>query len=259
MASKSKINEVVESLKTQIEEGEYHAGQRLPSERALAEQLKVSRGTVRTALLRLQSDNLIDIIPRGGMFVKFQPAKVTVGDPLKNAGPELQNKGSFIHMARQQGRSVIIRYLEPSELIPAGEVVGEYLKIKEAEPVLRRHRVQLIDRVPYRILDTYLLGSLTSELVGQDDHKIPLFKWLKDQKNVTASRVSERLNSRMPTEKESSTLNISRNQPVIIMDRWIWGKDEKGEEILFEYSKITANASLHNFTYTYTIDESASK
>jgi hypothetical protein len=51
----------------------------------------------------------------------------------------------------------------------------------------------------------------------------------------------------MPNEQECSLLNISRTNPVVEMDRWIWGINEKGEKLLFEYS------NLHDFTYTYSI------
>ncbi|WP_245815616.1 GntR family transcriptional regulator [Seinonella peptonophila] len=43
----------------------YNAGQRLPAVRILAEEMNVSRATIRTALLRLQAKNLIEMIPRG--------------------------------------------------------------------------------------------------------------------------------------------------------------------------------------------------
>jgi GntR family transcriptional regulator len=62
----------------------------------------------------------------------------------------------------------------------------------------------------------------------------------------------------MTSSEEAITLNISRNQPVVEMDRWIWGvyKNNPGEEALFEHSKIVANA---HFTYSYSIDESATR
>ncbi len=64
----TKIDEVAAELKNRIDRGEYAAGQRLPSEREIADELNVSRATVRGALLRLQAENMIDIVPRGGAF-----------------------------------------------------------------------------------------------------------------------------------------------------------------------------------------------
>ena len=47
----TKIDEIVEELQKRILQGFYVAGQRLPSEREITEELHVSRVTVRTALL----------------------------------------------------------------------------------------------------------------------------------------------------------------------------------------------------------------
>jgi DNA-binding GntR family transcriptional regulator len=47
----TKIDEIVEELQRRILQGFYVAGQRLPSEREIAEELNVSRVTVRTALI----------------------------------------------------------------------------------------------------------------------------------------------------------------------------------------------------------------
>src|SRR5713101_6321431 len=40
-----------------------------------------------------------------------------------------------------------------------------------------------------------------------------------------ATTAFERLNCRMPSAEEASLLNISRSQPVIDMDRWVWADD----------------------------------
>ena len=71
----TKIDEVAAELNNRIERGIYVAGQRLPSEREISEELDVSRATVRGALLRLQAENTIDIVPRGGAFVHLPARK----------------------------------------------------------------------------------------------------------------------------------------------------------------------------------------
>jgi GntR family transcriptional regulator len=69
-----------------------------------------------------------------------------------------------------------------------------------------------------------------------------------------ATKAYERLNIRMPSAEEATLLNISRTQPVVDMDRWVW----TASNILFEYSHIIANAALHEYAYSYDIDEEAS-
>ena len=252
----TKIDEVAAALKQRIEHGEYAAGQRLPSEREISEELKVSRATVRGALLRLQTENLIDIVPRGGAFVRSPISKVLVGpsSPDKATGLELKRAGSFIRAMEAQGRKTLVRFIEPSSIIPAREDIGTKMKISTDTSVLRRYRVHLVDRVPYRILDSYYLASLLGDLLGKDEGYIPLFKWLRDRTGLRAAKAFEKINVRMPNIEEANLLNISRTQPVVDMDRWVWAHDN----ILFEYSHIVANAALHEYTYTYNIDEEAS-
>jgi GntR family transcriptional regulator len=226
------------------------AGQRLPAERELADELNVSRVTIRAALLRLQAENLVDTIPRGGAFVRSPSTKALIA-----SGPELKQSGSFIRAMEQQGRQTFVRFIEPSSINPAGHEVGAKMSTDPGTPVLHRYRIHLVDRVPYRILDSYYLASLLGDLLGKDDGYIPLFKWLREHSGVRAAHTRERLNCRMPSAEEASFLNISRGQPVIDMDRWVWGDNGT----LFEYTHIVANGALHEFAYTYDLNEEASQ
>ncbi len=246
----TKIDEIVEELSNRTAQGHYVSGQRLPSERDLADELNVSRVTIRTALLRLQAENLIDVVPRGGAFVRSPSTKASIA-----SGPELKQSGSFIRAMEQQGRQTFIRFIEPSSIIPAGNEIGAKMSTDPSTPILRRYRIHLVDRVPYRILDSYYLASLLGDLLGKDEGYIPLFKWLREHTGVRAAHARERLNCRMPSAEEASLLNISRGQPIVEVDRWVWGADGT----LFEYTHIVANGALHEFSYSYDLNEEASK
>jgi GntR family transcriptional regulator len=255
----SKIDDLVEQLQKRINQGTYTAGQRLPSEREILEEFNVSRATVREALQRLQAENIVDIVPRGGAFVRSASVKVTIGTPAPTPevapAMELKRAGSFIRAMEAQGRQTLVRFIEPSSIIDAGDDIGGKLHIDPKAQVLRRYRVHLVDKVPYRILDSYYLASLAGDLLGKDEGYVPLFKWLREHQNVVASRAFEKLNIRMPTAEEASLLNISRGQPIVDMDRWVWSKDQ----VLFEYTHVIANAALHEYTYSYDIEEGASR
>lgn len=254
----TKIDEVVAELLNRIERGIYTAGQRLPSERELTEELHVSRATIRGALLRLQTENAIDIVPRGGVFVRTPSTKVVVGptSPMAMKAPALELKaGSFIRALEAQGRQTLVRFIEPSSIVPAGDDLGEKMQIAPETKLLRRYRIHIVDKVPYRILDSYYLASLLGDLLGKDEGYIPLFKWLRDHTGLIPSKAFEKLEIRPPTAEEAHFLNIPRSQYVIDMDRWVWADDDT----LFEYSRIIANAALHEYTYSYDIDEEASK
>ncbi len=246
----TKIDEIVEELQKRILQGFYAAGQRLPSEREIADELNVSRVTVRTALLRLQAENLLDIVPRGGAFVRSVSTKAIIA-----SGSELKQSGSFIRTMERQGRQTLVRFIEPSPIIPTGGAIGAKMEVDPGTKVLRRYRLHLVDRVPYRIVDSYYLASLLGDLLGKDEGYIPLFKWLREHTGLRAARVVEGFNCRMPSAEEATLLNISRGQPVVDMDRWVWADDNT----LFEYTHIVANAALHEFSYSYDLDEEASQ
>src|SRR5229473_7037217 len=126
-AKETRIDEVVSELVRRIEASEYVSGQRLPAERDLAEELQTSRVTIRAALLRLQAENLVDIVPRSGAFVRSSSAKVVIGMPTPPSiatSPELKQHGSFIRAMQAQGRQTFVRFIEPSTLQPAGDKIG---------------------------------------------------------------------------------------------------------------------------------------
>lgn len=66
--------QVADQLRQLIEAGEYAAGDRLPAERELAEQLDVSRPTVREALIALEVEGLVRIRVGSGIYVTASTA-----------------------------------------------------------------------------------------------------------------------------------------------------------------------------------------
>jgi DNA-binding FadR family transcriptional regulator len=65
--------QVADQLRALIDSGEYVVGSRLPTERDLAEQLKVSRPTVREALIALEVEGRVRIRVGSGIYVS-EPA-----------------------------------------------------------------------------------------------------------------------------------------------------------------------------------------
>src|SRR5260370_16682041 len=95
----------------------------------MAEELQTCRVTVRAALLRLQADNLLDIIPRSGAFVRSSSAKAIIGRSQLTlaTSPELKRHGSFIRAMEAQGQHVHVRFLEPSSIMPPSSKIAPQL------------------------------------------------------------------------------------------------------------------------------------
>lgn len=76
---------LVQSLRTQIERGDYKPGARLPSEARLTEEFGVSRTVVREALASLRADGLVDSRQGAGVFVLERSSSQPL--PFRNVDP----------------------------------------------------------------------------------------------------------------------------------------------------------------------------
>jgi len=107
--------QVADQLRALIDSGEYRVGSRLPTERDLAEQLKVSRPTVREALIALEVEGRVRIRVGSGIYVS-EPAALAPLLPVaaEIEGPfELLRAREFIEgaIAEQAARVATPEYI----------------------------------------------------------------------------------------------------------------------------------------------------
>src|SRR5687767_14420398 len=70
MAETQRLYErIAQTLSSSIARGEYKIGQRLPSERELAQAFEVSRPTIREAIIALELDRLVEVRVGSGVYV----------------------------------------------------------------------------------------------------------------------------------------------------------------------------------------------
>jgi len=74
--------EIVTQIRDHIAQGELQAGDRLPSEREMAQQLGVSRPTVREALQVLEHTGFVEILQGSGTYIK-DISQQALTDPLQ--------------------------------------------------------------------------------------------------------------------------------------------------------------------------------
>src|SRR5512142_2617649 len=65
--------QIADQIRTLIGSGEFPAGARLPPERDLAKQLRVSRPSVREALIALEVEGLVEVRVGSGIYVQSPP------------------------------------------------------------------------------------------------------------------------------------------------------------------------------------------
>ena len=120
--SRRLYRQVADQIRTQIEHGQLTVGERLPGERELAEELGVSRPTVREALIALEVEGLIHIRMGSGIYVARLPReKPVLLQPDDLEGPfELLRARSLIECAIAEEAA---RAITPAHIVALDEVL----------------------------------------------------------------------------------------------------------------------------------------
>src|ERR1700741_156858 len=82
--ARRRYERIAEELRADIASGTYAVGQRLPSERDLAQRFKVSRPSVREATIALELDGLAE--GRRGRSHRFRPFRIVGGAARDRSG-----------------------------------------------------------------------------------------------------------------------------------------------------------------------------
>lgn len=80
--SRSKVEDITDTLRDEILRGQYRPGERLPSERDLAARFETNRGGIREALKKLEQLGIATITPGGVRVVPIEQASLSVLGPL---------------------------------------------------------------------------------------------------------------------------------------------------------------------------------
>lgn len=149
-AKTSLVDVAEEALRRWLATGRHRVGERLPPEQELSAQLGISRGTLRTALGRLE---------RSGEIVRRQGSGTYVGQAASWALDEgLEKLVSYSELARRRGVRLEIGALD-IEHLPLGPDLGRLYELEPGTPAMTITRVLLMDAQP---------GALMRDVVHPD-------------------------------------------------------------------------------------------
>lgn len=123
--------QVADQLRALIEEGEFTVGDRLPSERDLAEQLGISRPTVREALIALEVEGRVRIRVGSGIFVAPPRQVRALGSDAIEGPFELLRARAFIEGALVQEAAEVATSADIAVLDALIERMGHGIHVSE--------------------------------------------------------------------------------------------------------------------------------
>ena len=227
--------QVAEHIRERIASGEYPVGSQIPTENELAEQLNVSRPTVRQAL---------DTLAREGRLTRVKGSGTFVTEPKL-----IHEYTSFVTGYREESRKkhrILRTKVISIQVEKAEERVADALKLKANEWVTRLSRIRHLENVnanaPVVYTTVYVPYKLFPEMSELDFTDASLYEAL-DNRDLSVTDASRRLEVVMPPADVAAGLGINLFEPTVYITSL--GYTRNGQ--LVEYSESYYPASRSSF------------
>ncbi|MCO7183309.1 GntR family transcriptional regulator [Streptococcus pasteurianus] len=194
-----------DAIKKEIDGGVWEIGQRLPSERDLADDYEVSRMTLRQAITLLVEEGILERRVGSGTYVASHRVQ-----------EKMRGTTSFTEIVRSQGKtpsSQLISYQRKT----ANETEIQQLQLKATDTVVRMERVRFADNIPL----VFEVASIPEKLIqsfNQEDITEHFFQTLTDngyeigksQQTIYAKNASERVTNYLKVPKNHAVLALTQ-------------------------------------------------
>ncbi|WP_425538523.1 GntR family transcriptional regulator [Microaceticoccus formicicus] len=207
-------------------------GERMPSERTLCDEYKLSRTTVRNAISELESNGYVSRVQGKGTFVRAQ-------DLLKH---NLSDYYSFTDQIRSLGKTPKSEILD-FHIKKANSETAKNLNISEDELVIRFVRLRKSNDTPMMLETTYLKYEDFTELTKVHLEQKPLYEIFENDYNRNIYKVNEMFSVSLLNSETSKLLGVKNKEPCLAITRISTDEDEN----IIEYT--TSLARSDKFVY----------
>jgi GntR family transcriptional regulator len=202
-----------QQLQQAITAGTLRPGQALPSERELSDRLGLSRMTIRHAFESLVAEELVEQRQGSGTYVRSRALEQTI-DRLAGYTDEIR------HLGHEPGSRQL-----GVERRSAGREAGQALGVSPASELLVIRRLRMVDEEPVAIQVAHLAPQLAGLSLDRLEQLGSLYATLKQQFGVTPFRARQTISARLPTRQEMELLGITRDSPVLALERTSFASD----------------------------------
>ncbi|MFF8678421.1 GntR family transcriptional regulator [Streptomyces sp. NPDC015237] len=245
--------QVAARLMDDITAGGARAGDRLPSERVLAERYAVSRVTMRSALADLAGRGVIESSPARGWFLTSTGTSTGTGTgtgagtgttagggagggtaeagDTPAAAPGGRSVQGFADHALRHGLAARTRVLA-SAVRPARVQEAEELRIAPGAPLFEMRRLRYLDDLVVVVEHNRLPLALCPRLADTDFGTASLYATLRAATPGQFPRVADySVEARQPTPEERELLEITDVTPVLVATQLAYNQDARPLEL----------------------------
>ena len=228
--------QIYEALKSQMANGTYPPGSRLPSETTLAARFGVTRMTVRQALGKLHAEGLIATRRGIGTFAalaRFERQATRMTDLHE----DLLERGH-----KPTSRVLSLRACEfPPDL-------AERLGLPPGEPMLHIARLRLADGEPVAVNNATLRHALCPGLEHEDFREVSLYALLEHRFGLALGHAEQRVQAVLAAGAHATLLGVRRGSPLLHIERLTFLKDGRPLGLTEGYYRADRHV-LHSVVY----------
>lgn len=220
-------------LRRDIENHVYQVGDRIPAERQLAEQFKVSRMTLRQAIKTLEEEGILERRLGSGTYVASQKVQEKMSGIM-----------SFTEITRANGQT-------PSSKLVSYKITQPSLSEKErlalegSDKVLRMERIRYADQVPI----CHEIVTVPEDLIApfaKDDVSSHLYQTLEKKGGYQIGDATEYISAAVANEQDARLLNCRRGEALITRRQVTKLADGRP----FEYTRASYVGERFEFTFS---------
>ncbi|WP_435974983.1 GntR family transcriptional regulator [Streptomyces sp. Qhu_M48] len=207
---------IAEDLRTAIESGRLSPGDKLPSERALAEQYGAARNTAREAIRLLAEQGLVTARHGRGVFVREPQRLFRFGSDRYARKNRETGLTPFRLEAKRQGKVARIDVVSIEREVPPTDIAERLNVPADEASVVHRENHYFADDEPVQIVSTFLRWDEAQDtlLMQPKTGKDGIYGRLEELGHVM-TRARDEISTRMPSPEEAAVLDLLPGVPVL--------------------------------------------
>jgi GntR family transcriptional regulator len=243
---------IADDLRGAIERGQLAAGEKLPSERALARKYGTARNTAREATRLLAVAGLVVVQHGKGTFVRSTGPLIRLGNDRYSPRHRKAGIPPFQAECERQGKVARVEMLAVERVIAPNDIAERLELPAKQRSVVRRESVSYADDDAVHRVTTWIPWATargTGLTRADTGHPRGIYGVLEAQGHQM-SRLREEVDARMPTPDEIDVLGLPPGVPML--DVLHTSIDQHGQP--YELTRFVMRADLTGLVYNSPIE-----
>ncbi|MFF8100125.1 GntR family transcriptional regulator [Streptomyces sp. NPDC016640] len=219
-------DQIAAYLRDGILNGDFPAGEKLPSSRVLTEMFGAAAQTIRNAITTLEKEGLAYTRQGAGVFARQHRQRTMTPASYKNP-PTDGSKYQWLAAAEQKGMAGRVDLIGVEEATPPAAVRDAFGLKKDGRAVLRR-QVLYLDDQPCELVEVYFPLELAQGTPIAENRKIKGGAGrVLQEAGYPSLRCVDKVAARWPTPEQARALQMPTKLPVLRQFRVTYSIDDR--------------------------------